>query len=87
MALRLYYILTVHHDTGDDSVFDPLTQQKLMGFALKTFHDFPVITDRTRINGTDVLANLSDRHPGQQKLDLFTCFAWSKSHQVQAILI
>src|SRR5262249_20962318 len=37
------------------SVFDPLTQQKLMGFALKTFHDFPVITDRTRVNGTEIL--------------------------------
>jgi hypothetical protein len=55
MALRLYYILTVHHDTGDDSPFDPLTQQLLMGFALKTLHDFPVITDRTRVNGTEIL--------------------------------
>jgi hypothetical protein len=53
MALSLYYILTAHHQT--DSTFDPETQQKLMGYALKTFHDFPVITDRTTINGTFVL--------------------------------
>jgi hypothetical protein len=26
-----------------------------MGYALKTFHDFPVITDRTSINGTFIL--------------------------------
>lgn len=50
MALCLYYILTAHHESDD--VFDAETQQKLMGYALKTFHDFPVITDETRINGS-----------------------------------
>lgn len=53
MALSLFYILTAHHDT--DTEFDAQTQQKLMGYALKTFHDFPVITSRTRINGTPIL--------------------------------
>lgn len=53
MALSLYYILTAHHVT--DSTFDAETQQKLMGYALKTFHDFPVITDRTSVNGTFIL--------------------------------
>jgi uncharacterized protein DUF4255 len=53
MALSLFYILTAHHEL--DPAFDAETQQKLMGYALKTFHDFPVITDRTRINGTDIL--------------------------------
>jgi hypothetical protein len=53
MALRLFYILTAHHEA--DSSFDSETQQKLMGYALKTFHDFPVITSRTRINGTPIL--------------------------------
>jgi hypothetical protein len=53
MALSLFYILTAHHET--DSAFDAETQQKLMGYALKTFHDFPVITDRTRIDGTFIL--------------------------------
>jgi hypothetical protein len=53
MALHLFYILTAHHET--DSSFDAETQQKLMGYALKTFHDNPVITSRTRINGTPIL--------------------------------
>lgn len=53
MALCLYYILTAHHET--ETTFDAQTQQKLMGYALKTFHDFPVITDRTRINSEDIL--------------------------------
>jgi hypothetical protein len=53
MALSLFYILTAPHET--DSTFDAQTQQKLMGYALKTFHDFPVITDRTRIGGTLIL--------------------------------
>lgn len=53
MALSLFYILTAHHETA--STFDAEPQQKLMGYALKTFHDFPVITDRTRINSTLIL--------------------------------
>ncbi|HEV8486722.1 MAG TPA: DUF4255 domain-containing protein [Blastocatellia bacterium] len=55
MALSLFYILTAHHDSGTDSHFDAETQQKLMGYALKTFHDVPVITSRTRFNGTPIL--------------------------------
>jgi hypothetical protein len=53
MALSLFYILTAHHET--ESTFDAEAQQKLMGYALKTFHDFPVITDETRIDGTFIL--------------------------------
>jgi Pvc16 N-terminal domain len=53
MALSLFYILTAHHESNSE--FDAETQQKLMGYALKTFHDFPVITSRTRINGSPIL--------------------------------
>jgi hypothetical protein len=53
MALSLFYILTAHHEL--DLAFDAEAQQKLMGYALKTFHDFPVITDQTRVNGTGIL--------------------------------
>jgi len=53
MALSLFYILTAHHKR--DPQFDAQTQQKLMGYALKTFHDFPVITSKTRINGSTIL--------------------------------
>lgn len=59
MTLSLYYILTAYHET--DTTFDPETQQKLMGYALKTFHDFPVITDETAFNGTPLFdADLLD---------------------------
>lgn len=55
MALNLFYVLTSHHEVGDEPQFDAEQQQKLMGYALKTFHDFPVITDKTEIDGTLVL--------------------------------
>jgi hypothetical protein len=54
MGLCLYYILTAHH-TSDDLEADPLTQQRLMGLALKTFHDIPVVTDNTEVEGTRLL--------------------------------
>jgi hypothetical protein len=53
MALSLFYILTAHHEV--ESTFDPETQQKLMGYALKTLHDFPVVTKATRVNGTPIM--------------------------------
>jgi hypothetical protein len=65
MALRLFYILTAHHETDPASSFDAETQQKLMGYALKTFHDFPLITSRTRINGTAILDPDFDGDPVQ----------------------
>jgi len=54
MALNLFYILTVHHES-DNERQDALTEQKLMGFALKTFHDLPVITDQTQIDSTFII--------------------------------
>jgi hypothetical protein len=53
MSLILYYILTTHHEVN--SSFDTETEQRLMGYALKTLHDFAVIDDDTRIDGTEVL--------------------------------
>lgn len=54
-ALSLFYILTAHHETDSNLDVNAETQQKLMGYALKTFHDFPVITDQTKIDGTFIL--------------------------------
>ncbi len=54
MGLCLYYILTAHHATSEPQ-FDSLTQQRLMGYALKTLHDFSVITDDTQIDSTPIL--------------------------------
>lgn len=55
MGLNLYYLLTSHHSGSDDANNDALTQQRLMGLALKTFHDIPVVTDHTAILGVPVL--------------------------------
>lgn len=54
MALSLFYIITAHHVT-EENMFDAETQQRLMGFVLKTFHDFPVVTDGTEINNIQIL--------------------------------
>lgn len=54
MGLCLYYVLTAHHESSEPE-FDPLTQQRLMGYALKTMHDYPLIVDGTLIDGETVL--------------------------------
>ncbi len=51
LALSLYYILTAHHESTDADL-DPFTQQNLMGLAIKSLHDFPVITDKTVVDGS-----------------------------------
>ena len=53
MSLILYYILTTHHEVN--STFDTVIEQRLMGYALKTLHDYAVIDDDTEISGTQVL--------------------------------
>jgi len=47
MGLVLFYVLTAHHRSNN--LFDAINEQRLMGFALKTFHDYPVITDATAV--------------------------------------
>ena len=70
MALNLFYILTVHHESENERQ-DALTEQKLMGFALKTFHDFPVITDQTQIDSTFIIEPLDpELHGHDNKLDI-----------------
>lgn len=54
MALCLFYILTAHHESSEPE-FDPLTQQRLMGYALKTLHDYPIVHDGTTIDGEYIL--------------------------------
>lgn len=43
MALRLFYVLTAHMTRN--AAFDAETQQEMLGLAMKTFHDNPVIDD------------------------------------------
>lgn len=56
MSLVLHYILTAHTLSGTD--FDALGEQRLLGYAMKTFHDYPVIDDTTRV-GIDLVLPLS----------------------------
>ena len=62
MALNLFYILTAHHEVNSD--FDVEAQQQLMGYALKTFHDFPVITDQTEIGGETIFEDDTEMEIG-----------------------
>jgi Pvc16 N-terminal domain len=53
LTLILNYILTAH--TVVNTEFDALAEQRLLGYAMKTLHDFPVIDDSTRVDGQIVL--------------------------------
>jgi hypothetical protein len=53
MALVLYYIVTAHHLVNTE--FDTISEQRLLGYALKTFHDFPVITDQTVVGAIQAM--------------------------------
>lgn len=50
MGLNLYYQLSAF-STADDTI----KEQKMMGIALKAFHDYPLINDSTQVNGEDIL--------------------------------
>jgi hypothetical protein len=47
LPLILYYVLTAH--SQDDDPPDIAGQQRLMGLAMKTFHDFPAFGDRLQL--------------------------------------
>lgn len=53
MALNLYYILTPHF--GANEQFDAITQQQLIGLAMKTLHDYPIIDDDLSIGPDEIL--------------------------------
>lgn len=53
LSLNLTYIVTAHTVVGTD--FDALAEQRLLGYAMKTLHDFPVIDDTTRVDGQIVM--------------------------------
>lgn len=55
MGLTLYYVITVLSQAADEDDTNIRTQQKLLGFVAKTVHDFPVISDQTLIDGSNVL--------------------------------
>lgn len=49
LALSLFYIMTVHH-TAADMTLAWQVEQQLLGYALKTLHDFPTIGDDTQMS-------------------------------------
>ena len=53
MGLSLQYILSTHSDLPDDNA--TYQEQLMMGCAVKALRDYPVLDDRTRINGTEIL--------------------------------
>src|SRR4051812_22790333 len=53
LTLILNYILTAHTFHGSD--YDALTEQRLLGYAMKTLHDYPVIDDRTRVGSVIIM--------------------------------
>ncbi|MFI0848339.1 DUF4255 domain-containing protein [Mesorhizobium sp. IMUNJ 23232] len=59
LALSLFYILTAHHSAAEALAWQ--TEQQIMGYALKTLHDFPSLNDDTSlltVQGTPVPAFL-----------------------------
>ena len=52
MGLRLHYQLSAHTE-GDEA--STLSEQRMVGMAAKTLHDFAAIDDRTEVAGTKVL--------------------------------
>jgi hypothetical protein len=61
LTVKLYYILTAHTFSGTE--FNALAEQRLLGYAMKTFHDHAVIDDATRVDGQIVLPDeIRGRH-------------------------
>ncbi len=54
LGLELFYLMTSHHHVAVD--VDAEMQQRLMGYAIKTFHDVPLITDATMVDGHAIMA-------------------------------
>jgi hypothetical protein len=68
MVLNLHYVLTAHSEiTGDTG---PLREQLIMGLALKTLHDYPVLNDQTAIMGNPVFPNSLTQADNRFRLNL-----------------
>ena len=52
-GLDLYYVMTAHQRMG--STYDATTEQRLMGYALKTFHDNPTVDDTTMVGPQQII--------------------------------
>ncbi len=52
MALNLHYVLSARSDL--ESGLSPLREQLIMGLAVKTLHDYPIVDDSTQIAGVTI---------------------------------
>lgn len=68
MGLDLFYVLTAHQRTN--ATFDAVVEQRLMGYALKTLHDVPVVTDNTMIAGQQIIAGTERGRGNRLNLEL-----------------
>ena len=60
LPLKLYYVLTPH-SLNEDSDADTAGRQMLMGLAMKTLHDIPVIDDQLALDGSPLLPAVGER--------------------------
>src|SRR5688572_20614900 len=58
LALSLYYVITAHKYDETDQLPAPLIEQDFLGYALKTLHDYPIVSDTTQI-GPDLVMPLN----------------------------
>jgi hypothetical protein len=70
LALVLYYVVTAHrYDNNDEQTPDTPEEQDYLGYALKTLHDYPVITAATKI-GTEYVMHDTMRASGDNALHI-----------------
>jgi hypothetical protein len=68
MGLDLFYLLTAHQRTN--ITFDAIVEQRLMGYALKTLHDYPVVTDNTMILGQQIITGTQRGRDNRLNIEL-----------------
>ena len=68
MGLDLFYVLTAHQ--RNNTSFDAAIEQRLMGFAVKTLHDYPVITDATSIANQQILIGTQRNRNNRLNIEL-----------------
>lgn len=56
MGIDLHYVVSAHSDLEGN--LSPLREQLMMGLAIKTLHDFPMIDDGTLVSGVPVFPTM-----------------------------
>lgn len=69
LALSLFYVVTAHRYDADEQTPLTLVEQEYLGYALKAFHDYPVITADTQI-GADYVMDSGMRELGDNTVHI-----------------